>query len=95
MFDPIISTAAALALSVILASAASHKLRKPNWFRRQVEEYRLAPSFLTPVIAPALPVAHLPTAAGLLWTTPPPSAASVAPATVAADAPGPAPAPVR
>ncbi|WP_273207139.1 MauE/DoxX family redox-associated membrane protein [Marinobacter subterrani] len=69
MIDPIISTAAALALSVILASAASNKLRKPNWFRRQVEEYQLAPSFLTPVIALGLPVVELLAAVGLLWTT--------------------------
>ena len=56
MIDPIFSTAAALALSVILASAASHKLRKPHWFRRQVNEYQLTPPLLTSAIALALPV---------------------------------------
>lgn len=84
MIDPIISTSAALALSVIFASAASHKLRKPHWFRRQVEEYRLAPSFLTPVIALGLPVAELLVAIGLLWPTSRQYAASVALALIAA-----------
>lgn len=78
MIDPIISTAAALALSVIFASAASHKLRKPRWFRRQVMEYRLTPVFLTPVIGLGLPVTELLVAIGLLWTTSRPYAASVA-----------------
>ena len=84
MIDPIISTSAALALSVIFASAASHKLRKPRWFRRQVEEYRLAPTFLTPAIAIGLPAAELLIAIGLLWPTNRQTAASVALVLIAA-----------
>lgn len=69
MIDPIISTSAALALSVIFASAASHKLRHPSWFRRQVQEYELIPGLMVPAAAVALPVAELAIAAGLLWST--------------------------
>lgn len=68
MIDPIISTSAALALSVIFASAASHKLRHPNWFRRQITEYELVPQFAVPASAMTLPVAELAIAAGLLWS---------------------------
>lgn len=84
MIDPIFNTAAALALSVILASAASHKLRKPHWFRRQIDEYRLAPPLLTPAIALVLPAAELLAAIGLLWETSRPYAATLALALVAA-----------
>ncbi|NWN91159.1 methylamine utilization protein MauE [Marinobacter adhaerens] len=69
MIDPIISTSAALALSVIFASAASHKLRHPHWFRRQVHEYELIPGRLVPAAARALPATELLIAAGLLWST--------------------------
>lgn len=84
MIDPIISTAAALALSVIFASAASHKLRKPHWFRRQVQEYQLAPSVLTPAIALGLPLVELCVALTLLWGTSRPYAAAVALVLIAA-----------
>ncbi|MCL1478388.1 MULTISPECIES: MauE/DoxX family redox-associated membrane protein [unclassified Marinobacter] len=69
MIDPVISTSAALALSVIFASAANHKIRHPNWFRRQVREYELIPGFMVPTAALALPVTELAVAAGLLWST--------------------------
>lgn len=69
MIDPIISTSAALALSVIFASAASHKIRHPSWFRRQVREYELIPGLMVPTAALALPVTELAVAAGLLWST--------------------------
>jgi len=69
MMDPVISTSAALALSVIFASAASHKLRHPGWFRRQVQEYELIPVFMVPPMAAALPLTELAIAASLLWTT--------------------------
>ncbi|WP_339782378.1 MauE/DoxX family redox-associated membrane protein [uncultured Marinobacter sp.] len=69
MIDPIISTSAALALSVIFASAASHKIRYPTWFRRQVREYELIPGLMVPFAALALPVTELAVAAGLLWST--------------------------
>jgi len=69
MIDPVISTSAALALSVIFASAASHKLRHPCWFRRQVHEYELIPGPMVPAAARTLPIAELVIAAGLLWST--------------------------
>lgn len=69
MIDPVISTSAALALSVIFASAASHKIRHPSWFRRQVREYELIPRFMVPTAALALPVTELAVATGLLWST--------------------------
>jgi len=68
MIDPVISTSAALALSVIFASAASHKLRHPSWFRRQVHEYELIPGLMVPAAARTLPIAELVIAAGLLWS---------------------------
>lgn len=68
MIDPIISTATALALSVIFASAAGHKLKNPNWFRRQVREYELMPEMAVPVAAFTLPLIELVAAVGLLWT---------------------------
>ncbi|MGO1500097.1 MAG: MauE/DoxX family redox-associated membrane protein [Marinobacter sp.] len=68
MIDPIISTSAALALGVILASAAGHKLKNPNWFRRQVREYELIPDATVPAAAMALPIIELVTAAGLMWS---------------------------
>lgn len=69
MIDPIISTSAALALSVIFASAAHHKIRHPNWFRRQVREYELIPEPGVPFVARALPVTELAVAVGLLWSS--------------------------
>ncbi|MDO6442736.1 MauE/DoxX family redox-associated membrane protein [Marinobacter sp. 2_MG-2023] len=78
MIDPIISTAAALALSVIFASAASHKLRHPGWFRRQVQEYELVPGLTVPIVATALPLAELTIAVGLLWSISRPYAAALA-----------------
>lgn len=69
MIDPIISTSTALALSVIFASAAGHKLKNPNWFRRQVREYELIPEMVVPAAACTLPLIELAAAVGLLWST--------------------------
>lgn len=68
MIDPIISTATALALSVIFASAAGHKLKNPNWFRQQIRKYELIPGMAVPAAALALPIIELTTAVGLLWS---------------------------
>lgn len=78
MIDPIISTSAALALSVIFASAASHKLKHPSWFRKQVREYELISESMVGLAARALPIIELATAAGLLWGASRPYAGAVA-----------------
>ncbi|CUR45828.1 MAG: hypothetical protein JKY36_00520 [Erythrobacter sp.] len=65
--DPIISIAGALALAVILASAALHKLQAPAWFERQLDAYQLLPTSLTTVTARALPVLEGALALGLLF----------------------------
>lgn len=44
--DPIFVIAAALAVAVILASAATHKLRAPARFASQLEDYQLLPQAL-------------------------------------------------
>lgn len=77
MIDPIISISAALVLSVIFASAASHKLKNPAWFRRQVQEYELMPSLLIPVTAIMLPIMEVVVALGLLWGDSRPYAAAL------------------
>ncbi|MCY1294733.1 Methylamine utilization protein MauE [compost metagenome] len=48
--DPIYVIASALTVAAILASAASHKLRAPGRFGRQLEDYQLLPKVL---LAPA------------------------------------------
>lgn len=68
MIDPIITMVAALTLSVIFASAASHKLMHRVWFRRQVQEYELIHPLFVPVAAIVLPIAELMIALGLLWS---------------------------
>jgi hypothetical protein len=75
MLDPIVSLSAALTLSVIFASAASHKLKHPAWFRRQIREYELVHKGLVAVAGMALPVVELVIALGLLWRVSRPYAA--------------------
>lgn len=53
--DPIYVVAAALALAVILGSAATHKLRSPIRFANQVEDYRLLPGALVRPVSRLLP----------------------------------------
>ncbi len=52
---------------MILASAASHKVRAPAWFRRQVADYRLLPEALHGPAARALPLLEGALALALLW----------------------------
>ncbi|MCP8466422.1 methylamine utilization protein MauE [Pseudomonas sp. ZM23] len=54
--DPILIIASAVAVGVLLASAASHKLRAPMRFARQVEDYGLLPAGLVGPVARTLPV---------------------------------------
>lgn len=75
MIDPIITMAAVLTLSVIFASAASHKIIHRAWFRRQVQEYELIHPLLVPAAAIMLPITELIIALGLLWSNSRPYAA--------------------
>lgn len=54
--DPIFVIAAALAVAVILASAATHKLRAPARFANQLEAYQLLPQAMVGPIARLLPL---------------------------------------
>ena len=65
--DPIFTSTAALSLAVIFATTATHKLRAPAWFRRQVAEYRLLPAALVTPVALGLSLLEAGLAAGLLW----------------------------
>lgn len=53
--DPIYVIAAALSVSVILGSAATHKLRSPTRFANQLEDYRLLPGPLVRPVSRLLP----------------------------------------
>ncbi|MBD9438169.1 MauE/DoxX family redox-associated membrane protein [Pseudomonas sp. PDM04] len=64
--DPIFIIASALAIAVLLASAATHKLRAPARFRKQLADYQLLPDVLVRPIARTIPVAELMIAFALL-----------------------------
>lgn len=64
--DPIFIIAAALAVAVILASAATHKLRAPARFANQVEDYQLLPRGLVRPVARVLPFIEVAVAFALL-----------------------------
>ncbi|THG81442.1 methylamine utilization protein MauE [Pseudomonas sp. A-1] len=64
--DPIFVIAAALAVAVILASAASHKLRAPARFANQVDDYQLLPRGLVRPVSRLLPVIEAAVAIALL-----------------------------
>ena len=64
--DPIFIIASALAIAVLLASAATHKLRAPARFRKQLADYQLLPDVLVRPIARTIPVAELTIAFALL-----------------------------
>ncbi|MBA2922868.1 methylamine utilization protein MauE [Pseudomonas sp. P7] len=57
--DPIIVIASALAIAVLLASAATHKLRAPTRFARQLTDYQLVPDPLARPIAKMIPILEL------------------------------------
>ena len=64
--DPVFVIAAALAVAVILASAATHKLRAPARFANQVEDYQLLPRGLVRPVARLLPFVEVAVAFALL-----------------------------
>lgn len=81
--DPILIHACALALAAILATAATHKLRAPNWFAAQLRAYALLPEALVKPAARALPLLEAVVAAALLLPVSRPAAALAAGALLA------------
>ncbi len=67
LFDPVPVTAAALALAVLLAMAAAHKLRAPARFAGQLAGYALLPAALVPAAARLLALVEALLALALLW----------------------------
>ncbi|WLH37945.1 methylamine utilization protein MauE [Pseudomonas sp. FP2196] len=64
--DPIFILASALAVAVLLASAATHKLRAPARFARQLADYQLLPESLVRPVGRAIPLLELLIAFALL-----------------------------
>ncbi|MGH8431634.1 MAG: MauE/DoxX family redox-associated membrane protein, partial [Solimonas sp.] len=64
--DPIFIIASALAIAVILASAATHKLRAPARFTDQLADYQLLPKALLKLVARGLPLLEIGVAFALL-----------------------------
>jgi len=64
--DPIYPAVCALALAAILATAASHKLRAPRRFARQLEDYALLPQALLAPFTRLIPLLEAVLALALL-----------------------------
>ena len=64
--DPIFIIASALAVAVLLASAATHKLRAPGRFAKQLADYQLLPETLVRPIGRVIPLLELVIAFALL-----------------------------
>ncbi|AWM93286.1 methylamine utilization protein MauE [Pseudomonas sp. 31-12] len=64
--DPIFIIASALATAVLLASAATHKVRAPARFAKQLADYQLLPDALVRPVARVIPVIELVIAFALL-----------------------------
>jgi uncharacterized membrane protein len=64
--DPIFTIASALAIAVLLASAATHKLRAPTRFARQLADYQLLPEALLRPGTRLIPLLELAIAFALL-----------------------------
>ena len=64
--DPIFIIASALAIAVLLASAATHKLRAPARFAKQLADYQLLPEALVRPGARVMPLLELTIAFALL-----------------------------
>ena len=71
--DPVVTRTVGAALSIVFLAGAWQKLRDLEVFAAAVENYRLLPPALVPLVARALPVLEL--AAGLLLLFPAVSAA--------------------
>lgn len=67
--DPIYVVASALTVAVILASAATHKLRAPMRFAHQLEDYQLVPGALVGLLARLIPALEVVIALGMLIPT--------------------------
>lgn len=64
--DPIFIIASAIAIAVLLASAATHKVRAPARFARQLTDYQLLPAALVRPGARLIPLLELAIAFALL-----------------------------
>ena len=64
--DPIFIIASALTIAVLLASAATHKVRAPARFTKQLADYQLLPDVLVRPVARVIPVVELVLAFALL-----------------------------
>ena len=64
--DPIFIIASALAVSALLASAATHKVRAPARFAKQLADYQLLPAALVRPSARLIPLLELAIAFALL-----------------------------
>ena len=64
--DPIFIITSAIAIAVLLASAATHKLRAPARFARQLADYQLLPEALVRPTARLVPLLELAIAFALL-----------------------------
>ena len=64
--DPIFIIASAIAIAVLLASAATHKVRAPARFARQLADYQLLPDSLVRPVARLVPLLELAIAFALL-----------------------------
>ncbi|MDD2058465.1 DoxX family protein [Pseudomonas sp. GD03860] len=64
--DPILVFASSLAMTVILANAATHKFRSPRWFVAQVADYGLLSESMVKPFARLLPLFEMAVALGLL-----------------------------
>ncbi|HSC84668.1 MAG TPA: MauE/DoxX family redox-associated membrane protein [Pseudomonas sp.] len=81
--DPIFIIASAITIAVILASAATHKLRAPARFAQQLEDYQLLPKALLKLVARGLPLVEIGVAFALLGPARRPIAAPLAAALLA------------
>jgi hypothetical protein len=81
--DPIFVIASAVVVAVILASAATHKLRAPARFTQQLEDYQLLPQALLQLVARCLPLLEIGTAFALLVPASRPAASLLAAAMLA------------
>ena len=64
--DPIFIIASAIAIAVLLASAATHTVRTPARFARQLADYQLLPDSLVRPVARLVPLLELAIAFALL-----------------------------